>query len=122
MSEHTIQTGIATILKQFGYHVQMNDTPLILGIVRGGKAKPNPLFYRVWKTIESRGYVKGTPDMLMLKDGFIAFVEVKYGKTGKQSPEQKAVQKIIEDNGFPYFLWRSEQDCIDFMKERGECR
>jgi len=48
---------------------------------------------------------KGYPDLVLGKLGRLIYMELK-SKKGKQSPEQKHWQAIIEDNGHEYYLFR----------------
>ena len=50
--------------------------------------------------------ISGFPDLIMLKDGVCLFVEFKTIK-GIQSELQKYQQKLIESQGFKYYLIRS---------------
>jgi hypothetical protein len=49
--------------------------------------------------------VSGFPDLIMLKNGVCLFVEFKTIK-GVQSELQKYQQKLLENQGFKYFLVR----------------
>jgi hypothetical protein len=50
--------------------------------------------------------VSGFPDLIMLKNGVCVFVEFKT-INGVQSELQKYQQKLLENQGFKYFLIRS---------------
>ena len=56
--------------------------------------------------------VSGFPDLIMLKNGLCVFVEFKTLK-GIQSELQKYQQKLLESQGFKYFLVR---DLKEFQK------
>lgn len=56
----------------------------------------------------------GTPDLIVIKDGFFIGLEVKNAK-GKLSAGQKAFAKLCKDSGAEYYVVRS----IDDVKEIG---
>lgn len=57
---------------------------------------------------------KGIADILVIKDGFAIFLEVKRPKT-YQSKEQKVFEQMCKDAGAEYYTVRS----IDDLKEVG---
>jgi hypothetical protein len=52
------------------------------------------------------GLYAGVSDLIAIHFGQVIFIEVK-NDTGKQSEKQKDFQKLIEAQGFKYFLVRS---------------
>jgi hypothetical protein len=56
--------------------------------------------------------VSGFPDLIMLKNGVCVFVEFK-SANGIQSELQKYQQKILENQGFKYFLVNN----LNYFKE-----
>ncbi|MBR1778134.1 MAG: hypothetical protein IJ752_06085 [Alphaproteobacteria bacterium] len=65
------------------------------------------------------GYTKGQPDLIFIFSGRVYFVEMKTA-AGRQSPEQKEIQRQIEAQGQAYLVWRSVSDCQKFLeKTRG---
>ena len=65
----------------------------------------------------SIGYTKGQPDLLLvLKHGETLFVELKNGKKGCQTLEQKVFQGKCGQLGHTYVVWRSVQDAEDFIE------
>lgn len=63
------------------------------------------------------GYTKGQPDLIFVFKNRVYFAEMKTA-TGKQSPEQKEFQKQLEAAGQVYLVWRSVDDCVDFIKQQ----
>jgi hypothetical protein len=61
------------------------------------------------------GYLVGQPDLIVLKNG-VYFVELKTSK-GRQSKEQKELQKKLSTAGYNYLIWRSLDDCINFVND-----
>ena len=55
------------------------------------------------------GYVKGQPDLIVLKNGKFWLLELKSEK-GKQSIEQIEYQKLCEVNGIDYIVIRNLED------------
>lgn len=62
------------------------------------------------------GYTKGQPDFIFVYRNRVFFAEMKTA-TGRQSPEQKEFQRQLEAAGQTYLVWRSVQDCVDFIKK-----
>jgi Holliday junction resolvase-like predicted endonuclease len=56
--------------------------------------------------------VSGFPDLIMLKNGVCVFVEFK-SANGIQSELQKYQQKLLENQGFKYFLVNN----LNYFKE-----
>jgi hypothetical protein len=53
----------------------------------------------------------GSPDLIVIKDGFFIGLEVK-AKGRKQSPDQKAFEEGVKAAGGEYYLVRSIDDVI----------
>lgn len=71
------------------------------GIVRGALNK-------------SLGVMKGTPDMFFISDHGIIWLEWKTEK-GRQSPEQKDFEYLIDQIGGSYYLVRSEEQFLKII-------
>lgn len=66
--------------------------------------------------LKRSGTIAGVSDLVLLfKGGRTVFVELKT-KQGYQSDEQKIFMSICQNLGFEYVIWRSLDDCIDFLK------
>ena len=62
------------------------------------------------------GYTLGQADLTVInRYGDVSFLELKNGKTGKQSDNQKYFEQEIKCRGGNYVLIRSFDDCIDFV-------
>lgn len=72
-------------------------------------AIPNGLrVHRTQAAIAKReGLVSGVADLCLLTKHGPLFIEMKAGKAGRQSPEQKAWQAAVERLGYRYTLCRS---------------
>lgn len=67
--------------------------------------------------LKQSGVLAGASDIvILLPGGKCVFVELKDGKSGRQSDSQKVFQQKVESLGFEYLLWRSFDDCVDFVK------
>lgn len=73
------------------------------GIVRGALNK-------------SMGVMKGTPDMFYIIDHGIVWLEWKTEK-GRQTPEQRDFQYMIERSGGFYYLIRSEEEFLTIINK-----
>jgi tRNA G46 methylase TrmB len=60
------------------------------------------------------GYLKGQPDLVILACGSVFFVELKK-EDGRQSKEQKQVEKQLKESGYNYIVWKSLDDCKKFV-------
>ena len=70
--------------------------------------------------LKGDGLINGTPDLCLLWPGRSgAFIEVKRPKTGKVSPEQKAVHETIEGLGWPLLVATDPAQAFDFLKLNG---
>jgi hypothetical protein len=68
--------------------------------------------------LKKEGVLAGVADIeILLPYGKAIFVELKDGKTGQQSREQKSFEKEVKLRGFEYLLWRTFKDCVDFVNE-----
>lgn len=61
-----------------------------------------------------KGAKKGFPDIICLKDGLLIGLEVKTGE-GKQSKEQKEIEKYFKKHGAAYFVVRSLEEVIEII-------
>jgi hypothetical protein len=61
------------------------------------------------KTWYMRNNKKGSPDIILLKNGFWLGLEIKT-EEGRQSPEQKQAEKDIRKAGGHYFIIRSLEE------------
>lgn len=75
-----------------------------------GVYDPKVKAYRVFP----KGAKKGFPDIICLKDGLFIGLEVKTGE-GKQSKEQKEIEKDFKKHGADYFVVRSLKEVIEII-------
>ena len=68
--------------------------------------------------MKATGYVKGFPDLQICEPNgkyFGLFIEVKFAD-GKQQPNQKKFQAMVEHHGYCYKIVRSLDDLIDVLR------
>ena len=101
-TEHEIQKAIVSLLKVEGiFH---------FAIPNGEKRD-----VRVGVRLKEEGVLPGVADLeLVLPQGQHVYVEIKTA-TGRLSPAQKAFREAVQGLGHPYVVWRSLDDCIDFL-------
>ena len=67
--------------------------------------------------LKKEGVLAGVADLvILLPKARIIFVELKNGNKGVQSQSQKDFQRIVEGLGFSYLIWRTTQDCMNFVE------
>ena len=69
-------------------------------------------------TLQKMGLVSGMPDLCILHNGTIYFLEVK-NETGKLSVHQRLIHKILFNKGFKVAVVRSVDDVQKIIKEWG---
>lgn len=62
--------------------------------------------------LQGLGSYPGIPDIIAVKSGFVAFIEVK-APGGVQSPVQKQFEQQVKDHGCFYYLIRSIDELIN---------
>ena len=67
---------------------------------------------------KARGWSKGIPDLLVVWKGNILFLELKNGKKGRLSEEQKTWREKIIEAGYEYACWRTLQECVDWIMSK----
>lgn len=66
--------------------------------------------------LKATGVLRGVSDLIFIYKGKIIFIEVKTA-TGKQTPEQIEFQKLVTDQGFPYWIMRSAFQTLNRIEE-----
>lgn len=111
-TEHDLQKSIVELLRRFGFFVFETD------VMDGLKfCSTNNMRMAFINHHKKMGYVKGQSDLVVLKNGRVWFVELKRGKDGRQSKEQKEFEKVVKDNLFEYIIFRNYVDAYDFCKK-----
>lgn len=66
--------------------------------------------------LKKMGLRSGVPDMIILKDGEVFYIELK-SKNGKLTKNQKFIKEEIIENGGNYFLLNSIESINLFLKD-----
>ena len=64
---------------------------------------------------KARGWSKGVPDLLVVWKGSVLFLELKFGKQGKLSEEQKIWRQNVINAGYEYACWRTLEECENWI-------
>lgn len=76
---------------------------------------------RVGARLKEEGVLPGVSDLVLILPERVVFVEIKT-VAGRLSPAQCAFREVVQGLGHSYMVWRSLDDCIDFLtqvKRRG---
>lgn len=112
MKEHNLQKAIHECLDFNGImHIQ---TDVMDGLKFCKTLQTRMAFINHHKQM---GYIKGQSDIIIILPSKVVFVEIKNGKAGRQSAEQKAFQKMVEELGHEYMIWRDIGDCVIFCEK-----
>ena len=103
--EHQIQVGIVKYLRANGI--------LVFAIPNGGQRSA-----KTGAFLKEEGVMAGVADLIILLPECAIFVEVK-NTNGTQQRTQTAFQKRVEELGFKYYVWRSVDDAVDFLRKIG---
>ena len=115
MSEHTLQSQIVRFLRLSGFKTMDSDVMSALRYLPPAD-KRRVLYINQHKNM---GYTQGQPDLVVIcPEGKVVFVELKNGKAGRQSKEQKAFEAAALRLGHDYRVWRSIDDAVAFVEER----
>ena len=73
--------------------------------------------YIIGKKLKEEGVLAGVSDIVIVLPKECVFVEVKSPKKGSQQPSQKKFQSDVEELGHKYYIWKSLDDCIEFVSK-----
>lgn len=71
--------------------------------------------------LKKEGVLAGVADLEIIMPNRVIFVELKNGKAGRQSGEQKWFEREVKCRGIEYYVWRSMDDCVAFVNEDLDC-
>jgi hypothetical protein len=110
-SEDILQRQIVTKFRTHGAFVILTDAvgPALKFI----PTKEKKMGFVSWS--KARGWEKGVPDLIIIWKGSVLFLELKFGKTGKLSEEQKLWRTRIIDAGYEYACWRTLAECEEWI-------
>lgn len=109
--EHLLQQQIIQYLHMF--NVFVFETDVMDGLKFLKTQQQRLAFIQHHKNM---GYVKGQPDLVAVFNNKVVFIELKTQK-GKQSKEQKEVEKEIKNRGVDYIVVRSLEDLQNYIKK-----
>lgn len=75
-------------------------------------------FARRQAQLAGMGTLPGFPDLVVIAQGRVAFLEVK-SKTGSLSPAQRVFRDAVQAQGFPWALVRSADDALAAVAAAG---
>ena len=104
--EHYIQVGIVNYLRLHGIYV--------FAVPNGGKRAITTA-----KMLKAEGCQSGISDIVILEKGTVRFVEIKTPK-GRQQDTQKEFERIVNEHGMKYEVWRDIEDAVDYVKNLRE--
>lgn len=131
LTEHQIQGQMVAYCKSQG--ILAFQTDVMSGLQYFSHKDPRRFAFI--KHHEKMGYIKGQPDLVLVLDRGVVFVEVKTpqlyrmgkrgkliqdGKGGTQSDEQKAFQKTVQAMGHEYHLCDNLNDFMGICNPRIE--
>jgi hypothetical protein len=114
--EHSLQS---VIIDNLNFHLRGLKATIETDVMSGLQFLPRNTAsrFRFVSHHKAMGYVTGQPDLvLLLANGETLLVEIKNGKKGVQSPEQKAFQEMATRLGHNYVIWRSLDDALEFIE------
>lgn len=82
----------------------------------------------VAKQMKALGQMPGFPDLIIMSDGFVGFIEVKrprirdvetgrLSRKGRMSAEQKEWRDYFKANGLPWVLVESLDEMVEALRE-----
>ena len=117
--EHVLSCQVARYLRMRGYVTLDCDVMSALKYLPVQDSRNRSMFVASRKAM---AYTLGQADMVVInKYGDVSFLELKNGKTGKQSENQKYFENEIKCRGGNYVLIRSMDDCVAFVNEDLDC-
>ena len=110
-SENELQCQIVKKLRAHNAFVIMTDA---VGPALKFISDPNKrMGFISWS--KARGWEKGVPDLVVIWKGSVLFLELKFGKQGRLSDEQKVWRNRIIGAGYEYACWRTIQECEEWI-------
>ena len=108
-SEHQLQKACVAKLRAHNMLCFSTDVFNGIGFI---KDIPHKAIYK--QHIIACGATVGQPDLIILHNKEVTFVEFKFGK-GKKSPEQIACCNLLESMGYEVLEWRTVEQCQEWI-------
>ena len=113
--EHSLSCQVTKYLRIRGYVTSDCDVMSALKYLPVHNDRDRSMFVASRKAM---GYTLGQSDLIVIsKYGRITFLELKNGKAGKQSDNQKWFEQEIKYRGGNYEIIRDMDDCIKFVEK-----
>lgn len=113
--EHVLSCQVARYLRMRGYITVDCDVMSALKYLPLKDDRNRAMFV---KSRKDMGYTLGQADLIVInKYGNVSFLELKNGKAGKQSDNQKYFEQEIKCRGGNYVLIRSLDDVVEFVNK-----
>lgn len=110
-SEDALQRKIVSMFRAHNAFIIMTDA--VGPVLHFIPSQQKRMSFISWS--KARGWEKGVPDLIIIWKGKILFLELKFGKQGRLSVEQKIWQQRIIDAGYEYACWRTVDECRDWI-------
>jgi hypothetical protein len=113
--EHTLSCQVTKYLRMRGYITADSDVMSALKYLPVYDDRDRSMFVNSRKAM---GYTLGQSDLIVInKYGRVTYLELKNGKTGTQSDNQKYFEQEIKFRGGNYEIIRTLDDCIKFVEK-----
>lgn len=107
ITEHELQKQIVQLFRMRGFQVFVLDAMTGAGYF----SQRDPRRFAFIADLKARGYTKGQPDLCVVRNRAV-FIELKRGRGGHASPEQKDMWKWLVDHGHQAFIIKSVEEAI----------
>lgn len=111
INEHTLQKNVVSYLRTKGY-ITIN-TDMMIGL-KFLKSQPQRIGFI--SNCKALGYSVGQFDLVVItQHRGVWFLELKNGKKGTLSKEQKELAKLVQDWGYNYAVIREFEDIVAIL-------
>lgn len=107
ITEHTLQKQIVQLFRLRGFRVFVLDA--MTGVGYFGARDPRRFAFIA--DLKARGYEKGQPDLCVVRNR-VSFIELKRGRGGRASREQKDIGDWLRAHGHNAFLIKSLEEAV----------
>lgn len=111
-SEHALQKACVSLLRAHNMLCFATDVFNGIGFIRD---VPHKAIYK--QHVIAMGATVGQPDLIIMHNKEVTFVEFKYGK-GKKSENQIACCKLLEKMGYEVLEWREVKQCQEWIVDK----
>ncbi|MCQ2574985.1 MAG: hypothetical protein MJ156_02695 [Alphaproteobacteria bacterium] len=108
-SEHDLQKRCVELLRAHNMLCIATDVFNGIGFIRD---IPHKAIYK--QHVIAMGATPGQPDLIIMHNKEVTFVEFKYGK-GKKSENQVACCNLLEKMGYEVLEWRELEQCREWI-------